>query len=119
MAKRGDPRLSRDYKKFRLKVLARDQWSCFYCQQPATTVDHIIPVSKAPAPTVKISILPPTVKVKVPEDVNTWYLYEPIVVVSLPPEADGGGGPLGLSNPVIVLSIRRLHPRRTRYLFQS
>ena len=48
MAKRGDPRLSRDYKAFRLKVLARDQWSCFYCQQPATTVDHIIPISKAP-----------------------------------------------------------------------
>ena len=48
MAKRGDPRLSRDYKKFRLQVLARDQWSCFYCQQPATTVDHVIPISKAP-----------------------------------------------------------------------
>jgi hypothetical protein len=48
MAKRGDPRLTRDYKAFRLKVLARDQWSCFYCQQPATTIDHIIPVSKAP-----------------------------------------------------------------------
>jgi len=48
MAKRGDPRLSRNYKAFRLKVLARDQWSCFYCQAPATTVDHIIPVSKAP-----------------------------------------------------------------------
>ena len=37
MAKRGDPRLTRDYKAFRLKVLARDQWSCFYCQQPSTT----------------------------------------------------------------------------------
>jgi 5-methylcytosine-specific restriction endonuclease McrA len=48
LAKRGDPRLTRDYKAFRLRVLARDQWSCFYCQQPATTVDHIIPVSKAP-----------------------------------------------------------------------
>ena len=48
MAKRGDPRLTRDYKAFRLKVLARDQWSCFYCQQPASTVDHIIPISKAP-----------------------------------------------------------------------
>jgi len=48
MAKRGDPRLTRDYKAFRLKVLARDQWSCFYCQQPAATVDHIIPISKAP-----------------------------------------------------------------------
>lgn len=48
MAKRNDPRLTRDYKKFRLQVLARDQWSCFYCQQPAATVDHIIPISKAP-----------------------------------------------------------------------
>jgi 5-methylcytosine-specific restriction endonuclease McrA len=48
MAKRGDPRLSRDYKAFRLKVLARDQWSCFYCSAPAATVDHIIPISKAP-----------------------------------------------------------------------
>ena len=48
MAKRGDPRLTRDYKAFRLKILQRDQWSCFYCQQPAATVDHIIPISKAP-----------------------------------------------------------------------
>jgi hypothetical protein len=48
MAKRGDPRLTRDYKAFRLKVLARDQWSCFYCSAPAATVDHIIPISKAP-----------------------------------------------------------------------
>ena len=42
--KRGDPRGSRAYKKRRLEVLARDQWSCFYCQQPATTVDHVIPI---------------------------------------------------------------------------
>ena len=48
MVNKGDPRLTRDYKAFRLKILARDQWSCFYCQQPATTVDHIIPISKAP-----------------------------------------------------------------------
>ena len=48
MAKRGDPRLTRDYRAFRLKVLARDQWSCFYCHQPATTIDHVIPISKAP-----------------------------------------------------------------------
>ena len=48
MVKRGDPRLTRDYKAFRLKVMQRDQWSCFYCQQPATTLDHIIPISKAP-----------------------------------------------------------------------
>ena len=47
-SKRGDPRLSRDYKAFRLKVLARDQWTCQYCQQPADTVDHVIPISAAP-----------------------------------------------------------------------
>jgi 5-methylcytosine-specific restriction endonuclease McrA len=42
--KRGDPRGSRAYKKRRLEVLARDQWTCFYCQMPATTVDHVIPI---------------------------------------------------------------------------
>jgi 5-methylcytosine-specific restriction endonuclease McrA len=42
--KRGDPRSSQAYKKRRLEVLARDQWTCFYCQQPATTVDHVIPI---------------------------------------------------------------------------
>ena len=46
--KRGDPRGTRAYKARRLEILQRDQWSCFYCQQPATTVDHIIPISKAP-----------------------------------------------------------------------
>jgi len=42
--KRGDPRGTRAYKARRLEVLARDQWSCFYCMQPATTVDHVIPI---------------------------------------------------------------------------
>lgn len=42
--KRGDPRSSSAYKKRRLQVLARDQWTCTYCQQPATTVDHVIPI---------------------------------------------------------------------------
>jgi len=42
--KRGDPRLSRAYRRARLDVLARDQWTCAYCQQPATTVDHVIPI---------------------------------------------------------------------------
>ena len=42
--KRGDPRGTRAYKARRLEVLARDQWSCFYCQMPATTVDHVIPI---------------------------------------------------------------------------
>jgi 5-methylcytosine-specific restriction endonuclease McrA len=42
--KRGDPRGSRAYKARRLEVLARDQWTCFYCMQPASTVDHVIPI---------------------------------------------------------------------------
>jgi 5-methylcytosine-specific restriction endonuclease McrA len=42
--KRGDPRGTRAYKARRLEVLQRDQWSCFYCQMPATTVDHVIPI---------------------------------------------------------------------------
>jgi 5-methylcytosine-specific restriction endonuclease McrA len=39
-----DPRDSRAYRARRLDVLARDQWTCFYCMQPATTVDHVIPI---------------------------------------------------------------------------
>ena len=46
--KSNDPRDTRSYRKARLAVLSRDQWTCYYCQQPASTVDHIIPVSKAP-----------------------------------------------------------------------
>ena len=46
--KSNDPRDTRSYRKVRLTVLARDQWTCHYCQQPAQTVDHIVPVSKAP-----------------------------------------------------------------------
>jgi 5-methylcytosine-specific restriction endonuclease McrA len=42
--KRGDPRGTRAYKARRLEVLQRDQWTCFYCQMPATTVDHVIPI---------------------------------------------------------------------------
>jgi 5-methylcytosine-specific restriction endonuclease McrA len=39
-----DPRDSRAYRARRLEILARDQWTCFYCMQPATTVDHVIPI---------------------------------------------------------------------------
>ena len=42
--KRGDPRGTRAYKARRLEILQRDQWTCFYCQMPATTVDHVIPI---------------------------------------------------------------------------
>jgi 5-methylcytosine-specific restriction endonuclease McrA len=48
--KRGDPRGTRAYKKRRLEVLQRDQWSCFYCGQPATTVDHVIPIVRGGDP---------------------------------------------------------------------
>ncbi len=36
-----DPRDSRHYRKRRLEVLARDGYTCAYCGQDATTVDHI------------------------------------------------------------------------------
>jgi 5-methylcytosine-specific restriction endonuclease McrA len=39
-----DPRDSRAYRARRLEILSRDQWTCFYCMQPATTVDHVIPI---------------------------------------------------------------------------
>ena len=43
-SRRGDPRLSRDYKRVRLQVLARDGYTCFYCGQDANTVDHVISI---------------------------------------------------------------------------
>jgi len=49
-SKRNDPRLSRKYKEVRLKKLSQDGWTCFYCgyEGKDMTIDHIIPVSKAP-----------------------------------------------------------------------
>lgn len=38
---RQDPRVSKDYKKVRLIVLARDGYVCYYCGQDANTVDHL------------------------------------------------------------------------------
>jgi 5-methylcytosine-specific restriction endonuclease McrA len=48
--KRGDPRLSKKYKEVRLRKLAMDGWVCFYCgyEGKDMTIDHVIPVSKAP-----------------------------------------------------------------------
>ena len=43
-SKRGDPRLSKDYKRVRLQVLARDGYVCYYCGQDAMTVDHVISI---------------------------------------------------------------------------
>ena len=34
------------YKRTRLQVLERDYYTCHYCAQEATTVDHLIPISK-------------------------------------------------------------------------
>ncbi len=41
---RQDPRVSNDYKKQRLIVLARDGYVCYYCGQDANTVDHIVSI---------------------------------------------------------------------------
>jgi 5-methylcytosine-specific restriction endonuclease McrA len=38
---RHDPRLTRQYKRARLVVLARDGYTCGYCGQDADTVDHV------------------------------------------------------------------------------
>jgi len=48
--KKGDPRLSKKYKEVRLKKLAQDGWVCYYCgyEGKDMTIDHVIPVSKAP-----------------------------------------------------------------------
>jgi 5-methylcytosine-specific restriction endonuclease McrA len=51
MAKSGDPRLSRQYKKQRLVVLDRDGHTCTYCGQDADQTDHVIPISKGGHPT--------------------------------------------------------------------
>ena len=45
--KRGDPRSQRKYKAVRLQVLSRDNYTCYYCNAEADTVDHIVPVSKS------------------------------------------------------------------------
>ena len=55
-SKRNDPRLSKKYKEVRLKKLAQDGWTCFYCgyEGKDMTIDHIIPVSKAPELAIQI-----------------------------------------------------------------
>lgn len=48
-SKRNDPRVSRDWKKRRLEILARDNYTCYYCGNgDANTVDHLIPIKKDP-----------------------------------------------------------------------
>ena len=38
---RQDPRVTSDWKRVRLAVLARDSYTCAYCGQDASTVDHV------------------------------------------------------------------------------
>ena len=47
---RQDPRVSKDYKKVRLVVLARDGYVCYYCGQDANTVDHIVSIKNGGDP---------------------------------------------------------------------
>jgi hypothetical protein len=47
---RQDPRVSKDYKKIRLIVLARDGYVCYYCGQDANTVDHIVSIKNGGDP---------------------------------------------------------------------
>ena len=56
-SKRNDPRLSRKYKEVRLRKLAEDGWTCYYCgyEGKDMTIDHIIPVSKAPELAIEMS----------------------------------------------------------------
>ena len=37
---------STKYRELRKAILKRDDYTCSYCGQEATTVDHIIPISK-------------------------------------------------------------------------
>jgi 5-methylcytosine-specific restriction endonuclease McrA len=37
---------SAEYKKNRLTILENSNYVCHYCGNPATTADHIVPVSK-------------------------------------------------------------------------
>jgi len=46
VAKKQDPRVSATYKAARLRVLQRDNYTCFYCGGDATQADHVIPISK-------------------------------------------------------------------------
>ena len=45
-AKRGDPRTKGLYKKRRLLVLSRDQYTCYYCGGEANQVDHLLAIAK-------------------------------------------------------------------------
>jgi 5-methylcytosine-specific restriction endonuclease McrA len=37
---------NKTYKANRLRVLKRDDYTCYYCGSPANTADHLVPLSK-------------------------------------------------------------------------
>lgn len=43
---KGNPYASAEYKKNRLEILEAANYTCHYCNGPANTADHIVPVSK-------------------------------------------------------------------------
>ena len=43
-SRRGNPRTKQSYKKARLAVLYRDQFTCAYCGAEANQVDHVVPL---------------------------------------------------------------------------
>ncbi len=43
---KANPYSSTEYKKNRLLTLEGSNYTCHYCNAPATTADHILPVSK-------------------------------------------------------------------------
>jgi 5-methylcytosine-specific restriction endonuclease McrA len=43
-SRRGNPRTKQSYKKARMAVLFRDQFTCAYCGQVADQVDHVVPL---------------------------------------------------------------------------
>jgi 5-methylcytosine-specific restriction endonuclease McrA len=47
---RQDPRVTRDWKRVRLAVLARDGYVCAYCGQDADTVDHVVSIKRGGDP---------------------------------------------------------------------
>ena len=37
------------WRKVRLRILWRDQWTCHWCRAPANTVDHVVPLAEGGA----------------------------------------------------------------------
>lgn len=46
---KNNPRSKGEWKKVRLRILNRDQWTCYYCGNEANQVDHIVPIKDEPS----------------------------------------------------------------------